>query len=116
MPCRVVYYIDERGENPVEKYLDSLPRKTRDRMIWKIELLKAMGDKLPMPHANRMTGKRERGLFELRELTDGARVLYFFDGDTAILLHGFTKKSNKTPGKIIELALNRREKYKERKP
>lgn len=43
--------------------------------------------------------KLEHGLWEVRSNTDHgiARVLFTVDGNTMILLHGFVKKSQKTP-------------------
>ena len=43
--------------------------------------------------------KLERGLWEVRSNIESgiARVLFTVDGNTMILLHGFIKKSQKTP-------------------
>ena len=48
----------------------------------------------------------------LKQSTNITRILYFFVvGDKAILTNGFTKKTNKTPTKEIELAKKYREDY-----
>ncbi len=36
-----------------------------------------------------------------------ARVLFVLDGDTMVLLHGFIKKQQKTPGPELDLAKDR---------
>jgi len=46
------------------------------------------------------------GLFELR--TKSARIFYCFrPGGVIVLLHGFTKKSQKTPAREMETAIKR---------
>ena len=52
-----------------------------------------------------------RGLWEVRSrIGDGqiARVLFCVDEGEMVLLHGFVKKSEKTPKKDIDLALGRK--------
>ena len=51
-----------------------------------------------------------RGIYEVRSnLKDNiARTIFCIEEDQMILLHGFIKKSQKTPDKEIELALRRR--------
>lgn len=51
------------------------------------------------------------GLWEVRsDLSDGriARVMFFIEGGEMVLLHGFEKKTQKTPAQDIELALKRK--------
>jgi phage-related protein len=64
-----------------------------------------------MPHV-RSLGK---GLFEVRSsLPNGiARVLFIVDGDEMVLLHGFIKKTQKTPPEALALAEKRRRDYEE---
>jgi phage-related protein len=49
------------------------------------------------------------GLYEVRSSVDGNiyRVLFCLDGSTMVLLHGFQKKSQKTPKADLELARRR---------
>jgi phage-related protein len=52
-----------------------------------------------------------RGLWEVRsDLSGGriARVIFCIAGGEMVLLHGFEKKSQKTPTQDIELALRRK--------
>jgi phage-related protein len=49
------------------------------------------------------------GLFELRiRGKQEVRLLYAFNKNSAVILHGFTKKSNKLPTKEFETALKRK--------
>jgi phage-related protein len=59
------------------------------------------------------------GLWELRVKfsADISRIFYFMDVKGAfILLHGFVKKSEKTPKREIETALKYRDDHKRRYP
>jgi phage-related protein len=49
------------------------------------------------------------GLFEVRTSWNGNiyRVLFCFSGTTIVLLHGFQKKSQKTPKSDLDLARRR---------
>ena len=52
-----------------------------------------------------------RGLWEVRSRIGGgriARVLFCVEEGEVVLLHGFVKKSEKTPKKEIDLALERK--------
>ena len=53
--------------------------------------------------------KLETGLWEVRShIEDGtARVLFTVEGDTMVLLHGFAKKSQKTPTRDLKTARQR---------
>lgn len=53
--------------------------------------------------------KLEPGLWEIRShIADGiARVLFTVDGDVMVLLHGFVKKSQKTPAADLKTAKQR---------
>ena len=58
--------------------------------------------------------KIEKDLWEVRiKLTDGiARVFFTIDSDYMILLHGFIKKSQKTPQNELKKATTRLGNYK----
>ena len=57
-----------------------------------------------MPHSKKI----HKELYELRVKGDiEVRILYGFIGKAAYLVHGFKKKSNKTPKKEIDIALKR---------
>ena len=73
-----------------------------------IELLLEFGPSLRMPHSRPMGG----GLFELRPRgVEGiGRALYcYLAGQRVIILHGFVKKSERTPAGDLEIARRRME-------
>jgi phage-related protein len=102
----IVLYIDEHGHSPVEEFLGQLDPKTRNRFAWSIEQLRVRDVQAREPLVRHLTGK----LWELREesRTNIYRLLYFFFmGKRIVLLHGFQKKTDKTPPKEMEIALKR---------
>ena len=68
------------------------------------------------PYVKSLTGYRK--LFEIRMKgrSNTHRIFYFaYTGRKFILLHGFTKKTEKTPQKEIDIALKRMQEYISRK-
>ncbi|MBO5451418.1 MAG: type II toxin-antitoxin system RelE/ParE family toxin [Lachnospiraceae bacterium] len=97
------FYYKSDGKCPVREYLDSLSPKLRAKTLRSIMLLEEFGNELRLPYSSPLG----EGIFELRSISgsDITRVLYFFiKGNTAILTHGFTKKTQKTPVREIEKA------------
>ena len=88
----------------LEKFIRSLDKSAAAKVLRTIDLLKMFGYKLGLPHSKKVHVR----LFELRihgKLE--VRIFYTFHRDTAILLHGFIKKSNRTPKKELDLALQK---------
>jgi phage-related protein len=114
---QIRYFTAPNGTIPVAEFLKGLSIKDRLKMERCIELLKMMGLSLQMPHCRSITG--HPGLYELRSQTGGntQRVFYFTITEAqnsvaeAVLLHGFTKKTDKTPRKEIEQAEKNRAVY-----
>ena len=95
----------------------SLQPKLRAKAFSDIELLEKHGSNLREPYVKPMKGKENKGLYELRIkfARDIARVFYFTYCDNKyVLLHGFIKKSLKTPKNEIERARGYMEDYKRR--
>jgi len=73
-------------------------------------LLATFGRTLTEPHVKKIQGQRYKGLYELRVkfASDISRIFYFlYDGEKFILVHGFVKKTQKTPTKELEKARDR---------
>lgn len=99
----IIFYEKKDGTIPVAEFLDTLPSKHRAKAVWEIELLEQAGTALGMPYVKHIEGK----LWELRVkfASDISRVFYFIPvGDTIVLLHGFVKKTQKTPTQEIVTA------------
>ncbi len=109
----VVFYIDENGFSSVREFLQSLDIKTQARFAWSIEQLRIRNAKAQEPLVRHLDGK----LWELREEsnTNIYRLLYFFfSGRRIVFLHGFQKKTQKTPRREIEIALQRMDNFTKR--
>ena len=100
----VVFYKTEAGNEPVREWLKSLPRDDR-RAIGEDIKTAQFGWPLGMP----LIRKMERGLWEVRSKTSTgiARVFFTVMDDLMVLLHGFVKKSQKTPQNELDTARRR---------
>lgn len=105
----VVFYRSESGNEPVREWLKNLPREDK-RQIGEDVKTAQLGWPLGMP----LVRKIDKDLWEVRtRLADGiARVFFTIDGSYMILLHGFVKKSQKTPQNELKTALSRLGNYK----
>jgi len=113
----VVLYSKENGKVPVKEFLLSLSPKLRAKAFHDIELLQKYGNELRKPYVKQLKGKENRDLFELRIKfsNDIVRIFYFtYLNHRYVLLHGFIKKTMKTPSKEIEKAKRYMADYKRR--
>ena len=91
-------------DRAVEDFIESLETVTIAKVLHIIELLRIHGHTLRMPYSKSIGGR----LYELRVRgTQEVRIFYAFHEDSAILLHGFVKKSQKVPRKEIMRAQER---------
>ena len=110
----VVFYTSPSGRQPVREFIvDDLDEMQRAKLRERLRLLQQhgprMGDEYPKA-MTRLRGGRYRSLHEVRMANDQTRVLLFFHGGEAVLLHGFKKagKAEKTVRAQYEVALSRR--------
>jgi phage-related protein len=101
---RVVFYRTGAGREPVREWLKDLDNNGRKAIGADIKTTQ-YGWPLGMP----LIRKVEPGLWEIRSSIPAgiARVVFAVDGDTMILLHGFVKKSRKTPATAIATSRQR---------
>jgi len=100
------FFGDERGESPVVEFLDSLDDRTRARFRWSMEQLRVRNVQAREPLVRHLGGD----LWELREesRTNIYRIVYFFFVERRIVfLHGFAKKTPRTPRGELETAWRR---------
>ena len=104
MHLQVKFFRQESGREPVRDWLKSLPAEDRKLIGEDIKTVQ-WGWPLGMPLV-RILGD---GLWEVRTDLKGriARVLFCTHDDHIVLLHGFIKKTGKTPDKDIRLARQR---------
>jgi phage-related protein len=111
-PLTTVFYRTASGNEPVREWLQTLTKPERFRIgidIWKVQSEWPIG----MPHVRPLGD----GLHEVRSsLPHGiARVLFVVVGGDMVLLHGFLKKTQKTPQEALALAEKRRRDYEQSK-
>lgn len=100
----VELYTKENGKSPIKEFLDELENPMKAKAFREISLLQEHGHDLREPHVKYM----KDGIFELRVKTGSniSRIFYFFFTKSDIILtNGFIKKTQKTPAKFIEKAL-----------
>ena len=94
-----------------EEFLLAQPIKVQDKIYKVVEIIETY-ERVPSNYLKAITGTK--GLYEARiKLGSNIwRVFCFFDkGKLVILLNGFQKKTQKTPKKEIDKALNLMESY-----
>lgn len=101
----VKFFIDQRGKNPVGEFLDENKNIKIKAMII-LHNITEFGLVSVIPHIKKLSGLP---LWEIRILgKDKARILYVSKvKEEIILLHAFKKKTQKTPIKEIDIAMNR---------
>ena len=107
MPPRLgcVFYRADGGAEPVRDWLLSLPSTIRQEIGSDIQRVQWR-----WPISKPLVAAFGKGLYEVRTNVDGNiyRVLFCVDDSAMVLLHGFMKKTQKTPKAEIELARKRK--------
>jgi phage-related protein len=100
----IAFFRTASGNEPVREWLKFLPREER-RIIGEDIKTVQFGWPLGMP----LVRKLAKGLWEFRSRLPGriARVIFTSREGRMVLLHGFIKKSQKTPQEDLELAKTR---------
>lgn len=101
-----VFYSTETGTEPVREWLKELEQEDR-RIIGTDIRTVEFGWPIGMPVCRPMGN----GLFEVRSTITGkriARILFCIHEGTMVLLHGFVKKTRKTPDTDLAIALKRK--------
>jgi phage-related protein len=102
---RAAFYATGSGKEPVRDWLKDMSpadRKSLGEDIAAVEFTWPIGMPLVRP--------MKQGLWELRSSLPGnriARILFCQVGERMVLLHGFIKKTQKTPDEDLALARKR---------
>ncbi|SRR3989339_946679 len=106
---RIRHFVSVRGEDHVDAFTGSLPKRIQGKILGRIGYLACYGPRAKPPYVKFLRDK----IYELR-LSFGnleIRYLYFYDGDNIVLTHGFLKKTDAVPEREIERAINMRTEY-----
>ena len=100
----VAFFRTASGNEPVREWLKALPRENRRSIGEDIKTVQ-FGWPLGMP----LVRKLDAGLWEVRSRLPGgiARLIFTTGERQMVLLHGFIKKSQRTPADDLELARRR---------
>jgi len=103
----VKFYIDrQQGGSPVQGFIESLPANHQAKVLKYIDFLRQHQGVLDEPYSRHIKGK-------LRELRvdfgrNNYRFFYFtFIRQTIVILHGFSKRTPRTPLSEIKIAEER---------
>jgi phage-related protein len=100
----IEFYRTEDGRCPTQEFLDSLPDKVGQKVVWVLKLIQDL-EMIPSTYFKKL--EATEGLWECRVRlgSNAYRFLGFFSENAVIVLtHGFSKKSQKTPRNEIERA------------
>jgi phage-related protein len=103
---QVVFFRTESGREPVREWLKELDTGDRKTIGEDIKLVQ-----FRWPLGTPLVDKLEPDLWEVRSRLKGgriARVCFTAHAGEMALLHGFIKKSQKTPAQDLELARQRK--------
>jgi phage-related protein len=101
----VFFYRTKAGVEPTREWLKSLPEADRKMIGADLRRVQA-GWPVGMPLCRSL----KSGLWELRSQLPGnriARVLFFVHGGRIGVVHGFVKKTQRTPDDVLALARKR---------
>lgn len=102
----VEFYQTADGKKVIEEFLDSLPAKDLAKVLRDMEVLADYAPDLHEPYTKHIDGP----IWELRSKFSSNiyRLFYFiYQNNKLIMLHGFTKKTNRTPRGEIQTAQKR---------
>ena len=107
-PLNVVFYQTDSGNEPVRDWLKALPKE--DCKIIGADILTIQ---YAWPVGKPLVDHLAEGIWEVRSRLDNriARTLFAVVDQEIVLLHGFIKKSQKTPTDELALANKRKKQY-----
>lgn len=109
---KITLYTALGGRTPIIEFINGLDARSQAKIARAIDLLEEFGLALGKPYVKKVRG--DNCIWELRVRlgTDSYRLLFCLIGeDETILLHGFTKKTEKIPSRNLDIAINRRKEF-----
>ncbi len=100
----VAFYKQVNGKEPVREWLKSLTKGEKRAIGEDIKMVQE-GWPLGMP----LVANLGKGLWEVRSTLPNtiARILFIMHDNKMVLLHGFIKKTQKTPSQDLEIGVKR---------
>jgi phage-related protein len=111
---RIEYYRTRGGECPVEDFLDSLSAKEQQKVFWVLKLIEEL-DRVPTEYLKKLKDTEDVWECRVKSGSNAYRIFsFFFRGNTLVLTHGYSKKSQKTDTRQIRRAESFKEDYMNR--
>jgi len=110
----VLFYRTIDGRCAVQEFLDSLPGKVAQKIVWVLRLLEEL-DRVPASYFKKLAGTEDIWECRIQFGSNAYRIFCFFIDSTGMLTHGYVKKSQRTPVHEIERAKVYRRDYLERR-
>jgi phage-related protein len=108
---QIQFYRRPNGQCPVEEYLESLTDKQTEKIFFVLELIETVPN-IPVKFFKKLKGTDDIWEVRVRVGNDIFRLLGFREGNEYIILnHAFTKKTQKTPTREIEVAERRKKEH-----
>ena len=107
-PLKVIFFKTDTGNEPVREWLKTLSKE--DCKVIGTDILTVQ---YAWPIGKPLVDNLGDGIWEVRSRLDNriARTLFALVDQEIVLLHGFIKKSQKTPPDELELAKKRKKQY-----
>lgn len=107
----ILFYEDERGNKPVERFIDELDEAAISNKSARVQLEQIVYCLNRLEESGTRAGEKftKRILGDIWELRPGNnRILFIgWNGNHFVLLHHFVKKTQKTPSREIAIAEKR---------
>jgi phage-related protein len=95
MPMRIRFLRTPDGQSPVESFLDGLPPKDAQKVLWTFRLLERL-ERIPITYLRKLAGTAEIWEVRIQGTRQIYRVLGFHHRGTLWLTNGYSKKSRRT--------------------
>jgi phage-related protein len=111
----IEFYRTASGRCPVEEFLDSLSDQHAQKVVWVFRVVERF-DLVPQQYFKKLVGTDDIWEIRVQIAGNSYRLLGFFHGATLLILtSAFSKKQQKTPSREIDLAMERRKDYLQRR-
>jgi phage-related protein len=112
---QILFYSTERGDSPIDDFLNELDKKSKAKVEAYLSYLAEEGPNLKRPYADHVRGKIRE--LRIHHRSNQYRILYFFFlRDQIVLVHAFSKKTQQLKESDIALAERRMEDWIGRHP
>jgi phage-related protein len=107
----ISFYHLESGRCPVVEFLDTLTDKQFEKVSFVLDLIEQL-DFIPQEYFKKLKGSDDIWEVRVQYGNNIFRLLGFFEAHNIVILnHAFTKKTQKTPAREINIAEKRKREY-----